>query len=331
MTLSWQLIHSKTDILGEPFVAHTFRFHGPVSAVDSTLIEYASHTPCKRAILYLHGYTDYFFQRELAEHFAQQGLRFFAIDMQGYGRSIRPNSRPNWCENLDQYFDDIEIALTEMHRRGIEEVVILAHSTGGLIASSFLADRQQPNQVSESLPMIKGLILNSPFLALPFPPKVLKRLSWPIRITVSLLPFHSLHAKKISLYAKTLHQVFGGEWSYRLDWKPAHGFPLSFHWLKQIILKQRALQQTHIDLPTLMCRSAITTKAALGIEDIRKGDGVLNVGSMTIAAKKIFSALTCVSVNGGYHDLFLSPQPVRANYLAAIDQWLLEQSFTADN
>lgn len=331
MTLSWQHLHSKTDLLGEPFIAHTFRMQGPVTAVATTLIEYASQSPSQRALLYLHGYTDYFFQSELAEHFAQQGLHFFAIDMQGYGRSIRPNSRPNWCESLDQYFDDIEIALTEIHQRGIEEVMILAHSTGGLIASGFLADRQKPKHVSESLPRIKGLILNSPFLALPFPPKLLKRLSWPIRITVSLLPFHSLRAKKISMYAKTLHQVFGGEWSYRLDWKPAHGFPLSFHWLKQIIHKQHDLQRTQIALPTLMCHSSITTKEALGIEDIRKGDGVLNVDSMMIAAQKTFSNLTCASIEGGYHDLFLSPQPVRNHYLAAIDQWLLDQSFRAEN
>ncbi|SBS32305.1 lysophospholipase L2 [Marinomonas aquimarina] len=331
MTLSWQHLHSKTDLLGEPFMAHTFRHAGAANDVDTTLIEYAKQSAGKRAILYLHGYTDYFFQKPLALHFDQLGLRFFAIDMQGYGRSIRPNSLPNWCETLDHYFDDIDIALAELYRRGVEEVVILAHSTGGLIASSFLAARQQPDQVSDALPRIKGLILNSPFLALPFPPKVLKRLSWPIRIVVSLLPFHSLHAKKISLYAKTLHTVFGGEWDYRLDWKPAHGFPLSFHWLKQIILKQRALQHTRIDLPTLMCHSAITTKEALGIEDIRKGDGVLNVDSMKLAAQRTFSDLTCASIEGGYHDLFLSPQPVRANYLAAIDQWLLDQSFSADH
>ncbi|CUB04775.1 alpha/beta hydrolase [Marinomonas fungiae] len=331
MTLSWQHLHSKTDILGKPFIAHTFRFKGPVTGVDTTLIEYSRQTVVTRAILYVHGYTDYFFQKELAEHFAEQGFGFFAIDMQGYGRSIRPNSRPNWCESLDQYFDDIEIALNEIHQRGIEEVVILAHSTGGLIASSFIANRQKPGTSCASTPRIKGLILNSPFLALPFPPNALKRLSWPIRIIVSLLPFHSLRAKKISLYAKTLHRLFGGEWDYRLDWKPAHGFPLSFHWLKQIILKQYDLQQTKIPLPTLMCRSSITTKAALGIEDIRKGDGVLDVDSMTLAAEKTFTELTCVKIEGGYHDLFLSPQPIRANYLAAIDQWLLNQSFTAND
>lgn len=327
MTLSWQHLHSKTDILGTPFIAHTYRFKGVVTDVATTLVEYQEQSNHHRAILYIHGYTDYFFQKGLAEHFSQQGLRFFAIDLQGYGRSIRPNSQPNWCESLDQYFDDIEIALNELYSKGIEEVVLLAHSTGGLIASSFLKDRQMPKQVSKSLPTIKGLILNSPFLTLPFPPNVLKRITLPIWIAVSALPFHCLRAKKISMYAKTLHQVFGGEWSYRLDWKPAQGFPLSFSWLKQIIIKQKVLQSANIGLPTLMCHSSITTKEALAVEDLRKGDGVLNVDSMKLAARKTFSNLTCASIDGGYHDLFLSPKPIRDHYLAAIDQWLLDQSF----
>lgn len=320
--LTWSLIERKTDILGANFIANTYQFNGVRSQVETTLIEQLTPQPSTTAILYLHGYTDYFFQIGLADHFAAQGKSFYALDMQGYGRSIRPNSHPNWCENLTQYHDDLTIALAEMKLRGIEEVVILAHSTGGLIASSYLASYPEDSRLDHPRPCVKGLILNSPFLELPFSPRVLKRVSLPIKVAVSLLPFHSLRAEKISVYAQTLHKCFSGEWEYRLDWKPSQGFPLSFHWLKQVILTQAALRQGTIHLPTLVCHSARTTRKLDNVEATRKGDGVLDVASMIMAAKAIFTDLTLTSIDGGFHDLYLSPKPVREYYLARIDDWL---------
>lgn len=325
MIQSWQHVHSKTDILGAPFVAHTYRFQGVVTPVATTLIEYAQPNSNTKAILYLHGYTDYFFQGQLAEHFDQLGLRFFALDLQGYGRSIRPNSLPNWCESMSQYHDDIHIALSEMHQKGITEVTILAHSTGALIASSYLSAQHEISEIST--PHISGLILNSPFLALPFPPNIIKCMSLPIWLAVSLMPFHFLPAKEISIYAQSIHKMFAGEWDYRLDWKPAQGFPLSFNWLKQVIMTQRALQQQELQLPTLMCHSNVTTRNTKTLEEIKQGDGVLNIDSMKLAARNTFTQLSCVEIEGGFHDLFLSPAHVRQHYLEAIDNWLLNNNF----
>lgn len=322
--LKWRLTNSEQDILGKPFWAYTYRFDGLQNKVETTLIERRASHETTRAVLYLHGYTDYFFQTPLAEHFVRQGRHFYAVDLQGYGRSIRPNSRPNWCENLSQYHDDITIALSELANRGVQSVVILAHSTGGLIASSYLQQYLSSEDEHRQHPKIDGLILNSPFLELPFSPDTLKRLSLPIRIAVSLLPFHNLRAEKISIYAQTLHRSFQGEWSYRLDWKPSQGFPLSFHWLKQVIFSQSALRQHPISLPTLVCHSARTTRKLEDIDATRQGDGVLDVASMVMAAQRSFTHLTLGCIEGGFHDLFLSPEPIRRRYLQCIDQWLAQ-------
>lgn len=319
----WQLVQSKTDILGADFTAHTYRFQGPVSQVETTLIEHNSQAAAQRGILYLHGYTDYFFQADLAKHFSDQGFRFFALDLQGYGRSIRPNSLPNWCESLNQYDDDLLIALSEMRQKGVDEVYILAHSTGGLIAANFAQAHFRREQFK--LPKLKGLILNSPFLALPFSSNRLKYLQQPTKLIVSLLPFCSLKARNISVYARTLHKQFEGEWDYRLDWKPAQGFPLSFHWLKHIIQAQQSLIKQPIELPTLVCHSALTTRKLESVELTRNGDGVLNVESMVATANQAFKDLSLACIEGGYHDLFLSPINTRQKYLAQIDQWLTLQ------
>lgn len=51
----------------------------------------------ERAVLVVHGYTDYFFHTELADHFAGRGFAFYALDLPKCGRSAetdRPRTSP---------------------------------------------------------------------------------------------------------------------------------------------------------------------------------------------------------------------------------------------
>ena len=328
----WKLVNDCEDLLGADFRARTFAFAGPKTQVHTTLINHLGNPSVTKAILYVHGYTDYFFQAGLAEHFIQLGYRFYAIDLQGYGRSIRPSTPPNWCESLEQYGQDLDIALATMKADGVDDVVILGHSTGGLVVSTYLAQPyalpERESYYQKAFPTISGLILNSPFLALPFPPAVLKRVSWPIRILVSLLPFSYLRAKKFTLYAKTIHCAFGGEWDYRLDWKPAQGFDLSFHWLREIIIAQRNLSNQRITIPTLLCRSDSSTIGKKTVQETQQGDAVLDIDSMQAAADKTFSNLSNAVIPQGFHDLYLSQPPARTAYLSAMTSWLETQDNT---
>lgn len=322
----WQKVNECEDLLGADFCARTFAFAGPKTQVHTTLIHHVGNPNATKAILYVHGYTDYFFQTGLAEHFVKLGYRFYAVDLQGYGRSIRPSTPPNWCESIEQYGQDLDIALATIKEDGVDQVVILGHSTGGLVVSTYLAQPYAPpereSHYSKAFPEVVGLMLNSPFLALPFPPAVLNWVSWPVRILVSLLPFSYLRAKKINIYSKSLHTVYGGEWDYRLDWKPSQGFDLSFHWLREVILAQRNLANQRLDIPTLMCHSEISTIGKLSVEETQQGDGVLDVDSMQQAAQKTFANLTKVSIAKGFHDLYLSHPPAREAYLSAMKNWL---------
>ena len=322
----WQQVSECEDLLGADFRARTFAFSGPKTQVHTTLIHHIGNADATKAILYMHGYTDYFFQTGLAEHFIGLGYRFYALDLQGYGRSIRPSTPPNWCESIEQYGQDLDIALATIKQDGVDQVVILGHSTGGLVVSTYLAQPyalpERESHYNTAFPEVVGLMLNSPFLALPFPPAVLNFVSWPVRILVSLLPFSYLRAKKINIYSKSLHTIYDGEWDYRLDWKPSQGFDLSFHWLREVIIAQRNLANQRLDIPTLMCRSAISTIGKRTVAEIQQGDGVLDVDSMQQAANKTFSSLTTASIHQGFHDLYLSHQPARTAYLSAMTEWL---------
>ena len=59
------------------------------------------------AVLYVHGFADYFFQRHMAERFAAEGYAFYALDLRKHGRSLRPHQHPNFCKSVTEYYADI--------------------------------------------------------------------------------------------------------------------------------------------------------------------------------------------------------------------------------
>ena len=111
----------------------------------------------QKAVLYIHGYNDYFFQKELGDSIQAQGYNFYAMDLRKYGRSILPNQDPFFCKSVTEYFADLDTALALIQQAGNDTIFLMAHSTGGLTTSHYLQEKQ--NEVP-----VAGLILNSPFL-----------------------------------------------------------------------------------------------------------------------------------------------------------------------
>ena len=93
-------------------------------------------------VLYVHGWSDYFFQTELAGFWTSRGARFHALDLRRYGRSLRDGQTPGYIDALEDYDLDIDAALAAMGhgahdgdegtRRRRRRLVLLGHSTGGL-------------------------------------------------------------------------------------------------------------------------------------------------------------------------------------------------------
>ena len=94
-------------LLGEPFTVrsldvgagphyHATLVHYPfVSAVQAASVASPDSAAAgesrisKASVLYIHGFNDYFFQRELAQKMDSAGYSFYAIDLHKYGRSHR--------------------------------------------------------------------------------------------------------------------------------------------------------------------------------------------------------------------------------------------------
>ena len=313
------IVSVQDDFLGSNFKAFT------LNAAEQqlcTLVNYQTSPQTqsdKTAILYVHGYTDYFFQTEQAVFFEQLGFNFYAVDLHGYGRSIRPFQADHNKNHFSDYFYDLDACLKTMSNQGVQNCIILGHSTGGLIVSRYLSSHYQATNLGVE---IIGLILNSPFLSLPMP---LREEKWRLPLykiiskTFSRVTFAS---KKNTLYAQSIHSSLNGEWAYRLDWKPSQGSPLSFQWLKEIMQEQEVCLQSRCNIPTLLCRSSHSTYQQQNLTDILQGDAVLDVENMEAKAKHIYTHLDIAIIDNGFHDLLLSPLATRLAYLNKVQHWL---------
>jgi alpha-beta hydrolase superfamily lysophospholipase len=306
------------DVLGPPYERHIIELgsddEGPVVA---TLVRRRSATPSRRAVLYVHGYVDYFFQTHLADFFIERGWDFYAIDLRKYGRSLRDHQTPNFCRSLTDYFPELDEAAQIIREQdGHDQMLVAGHSTGGLIISLWAHTRSGRG-------IVDGLFLNSPFFDF--------NASWLMRRPVAAAvggvsrryPYRIVPLSTLGLYGQSIHRDHRGEWTYELAWKPVQGFPIRAAWLEAIRRGQRRLRTgLAIDAPVLVACSTRTFRGKDWTEDVRVTDSVLDVEHIVRWAPRLGPRVTIVRFDGGMHDLTLSGKEVRAEVFRELGRWV---------
>ncbi len=272
-----------------------------------------------RAVLYIHGFVDYFFQAHLAEAFNNHGYNFYAIDLRRYGRSLRAGNRPNYCRDIAEYDAEITSAIDIMRLEdGNETLLLMGHSTGGLIASLY-AHRGERRED------IHGLILNSPFFGFHVSP--IRRAMLPMASVIGrVIPFLA-HGSAISpMYAESLLDSHNGEWSFDTRWKPVKGFPAYLGWISAIRRAHKEVAEgLTIECPILVMHSSKSVLPSTGDQDkdeYGKSDIVLDVAHMREASHRIGKRVTVKRIEHGVHDLFLSREEVRDKALQQLFAWI---------
>ncbi|MDE6499669.1 MAG: alpha/beta fold hydrolase [Rikenella sp.] len=125
MEFTHTTLHFPDDYDG-PVVATLIRASLPPAGLDTG-----------RAVLYVHGYVDYFFQTHMAEAFVARGYRFYAVELRKYGRSMLEGQHPNFARSMYEYYPDLTESIRRIVAEGATEVVLLGHSTGGLLAALY--------------------------------------------------------------------------------------------------------------------------------------------------------------------------------------------------
>jgi alpha-beta hydrolase superfamily lysophospholipase len=289
----------------------------PLGAAVRAAVPIAGRGPARPgAVLYLHGWNDYFFQRHLAEFWHAQGLAFYALDLRKYGRSLRVHHTPGYVEDLAAYDEDIDAALAVVRGEVGEDadVVLMGHSTGGLTAS--LWAHRHPGA-------LRALVLNSPWLELQGS-ELMRLVTAPVVEQLARFnPKAPLPALDPGYYARTIDAALDGEWTLDPRWRLSPSMAVRPGWFRAILDGHAQVAAgLAVDAPVLMVTSARTLISAVWSEEMRASDIVLDVELLGRRALQLGPVVTVVRVEGALHDVLLSPSPVRERAYGEIARWL---------
>ena len=308
----WNTIKDRSvdSVLGAPFFRYTmYTDAGGGKSFRSTLVGFPHSGNARGIILYVHGYNDYFFQKELAEKADSAGYAFFAIDLHYCGRSLMPGDARGDMRNMREFFAELDYAV-ELARVITKErayslpMVLMGHSQGGLLAA-FYADHRPEEKFA-------ALVLNSPFFDFNFN-WLVRNLAIPVVSEIAMyLPDFSIGSSGNPNYAYSLDKKYYGEWEYNTEWKSESRPEQFLGWVRAIHKAQQELYRGfHKNSPTLVMHGDCTEKDEEWSENYMHCDGVLDVEHIEKWAPKVGPNVKTETVAGGLHDLFLSRKAVR--------------------
>jgi alpha-beta hydrolase superfamily lysophospholipase len=272
------------------------------------------------AVLYVHGFSDYFFQKAEADFYAERGLRFYALDLRKCGRALHPGHTAHYVSDLASYDVELDrsLGIIAEENPGLP-VVAAAHSTGGLVIPLWLHRRRQTAGTTDP---IVGAALNSPWLDLQGSWMLRGPVTQVLRLTAKARPFTVIKTSP-GVYGKTLHVSGTGEWEFDTGLKPIDGFPVTVGWMHAI---RRGHARVHrgieTGVPTLVQRSDRAHFSPEYSPDSDRCDLVLDTVQIGRWAQRLGAQVTEVVVEGARHDVFLSLPEARARAYSELDAWL---------
>lgn len=284
-------------------------FDGPCR---STIVRKFSRPGTKRAYLYVHGFNDYFFQKEMGELFVDSGYNFYAVDLRRYGRSKEPWQYPFNIRDMKEYFQDIDSALMQIRRDGNVDITLSGHSTGGLTVLYYAADRGEDCAVDR-------VVTDSPFLEWNYSAFMRKAAIPVVGFLGKIFKNSKITQDHCAGYAESLLKQYHGQWEYNTDWKMTYSPPVTYSWIGAIdgahskLMKKRK----NIKVPILVMHSSRKIQGCDWTPEFQTGDCVLDPFMIQEKGEKLGHPdrrMVC-TIDSGIHDLILSePMPRQAAY-----------------
>lgn len=289
------------------YVNHGKAFDGPCR---STIIRKLARKPSRRAYLYIHGFNDYFFQKEMGERFVDSGYNFYAVDLRRYGRSWQPWQYPFNVRKQSEYFCDIDSAIAQIRRDGNTDVTLSGHSTGGLTVAYYAAERGKDITVDR-------VVTDSPFLEWNYS-KIMRDVGAPLVGFLSkMFPNAKVRQGHCDGYSYSLLKQFHGQWEYDTDWKMIYSPPVTYSWVGSINTAHSRLMKKagNISVPILVMHSSRKIDGCNWNPEFQTGDAVLDPHEIHKQGLKLGHNPMVCTIDSGMHDLILSePRPREAAY-----------------
>ena len=317
MVVELKELEYRQDVLGTGYECVDLEFPEDYEGkVIATLVRKKAQKQTAKAVLYIHGFIDYFFQTEMAEKFNENGFDFYALDLRKYGRSHLAHQLFYNVRNLSEYDAEISKALEiiglEMH----DSVLLCGHSTGGLITTLYAAHHPYH-------PLIKALWVNSPFYDF-------NKSSLEKNVGIPLISPLGKYAPDLQLpsglnhwYTSSLHISMNGEWNFNLEWKKEKFPYVRLSFVRAIYEAQKEIHNDiYISVPTLVMYSNRTTNPKQWCEDAQTSDVILDVKDIEKWASRFKGNIQLCKIDNGLHDLVLSAPPVREKVYLELFKWL---------
>ena len=320
------------DILGDDFEALTYQATGAdgvertanlVRHVPKGVTDRHGHTVPRllprRSILFLHGWSDYFFNVELAEFWTNKGFEFFALDMHNHGRSLQPDTPGGFVADLDDYDAEISKAIGLIgslwpEEAGRPSLTLMGHSTGGLVAALWVS--RHPGVAAQ-------LVLNSPWLEMHGSSLVRRAARSMVGPLAHYRPEAVLRLPERGFYWRSISSEAEGEWTVDTKYRPPMAFPVRAGWLRAVLAgHSRVARGLRIDVPILVLLSGASETGMFWTEAMRRTDAVLDVNTIAVRAMALGRSVTLERIDGALHDVFLSPAHVRADAYARLSRWI---------
>lgn len=262
-------------------------------AVVATLVRLPVGDAPAGAVLYVHGFSDYFFQRHMAERFALEGYAFHALDLRKHGRSLRPHQHANFCKSLSEYYADIDAAIEAIGA----PVLLAGHSTGGLVCSLYAHE-------GERRAAVERLWLNSAFFDWNLP-------DWrkpQVHMAAALGRFFPF-VNDPKAFKPDYTRALRAEWEFDTDLKPPNGFPLYYGWVGAI---SDGFAKVHRGLAVGCPVLSMHADAS---------DIVLDWRHIARWSRLLGPEVTVLAFPGGWHDLVCSSPRIREEVFNQLFSW----------
>lgn len=257
-----------------------------------------------KAILYIHGYNDYFFLSELGDYCWNYNYNLYALDLRKYGRSLLAHQKQFNMRSVTEYYEEIDKAISFIKEHSINDIVLCGHSTGGLIASLYMHEKQDDR--------VSMLVLSSPFFDI--------NTNWLLKLMgVPLLSFIGRFFPNLNKdpdlsrhYASSIHISEKGEWDYNLYWKPPVPPPVTTGWIHGIYKAQKEVKSgLNIQVPILVLHSDKSSGGRKWNDLFMRSDIVLRVEPMKRYSLRLGNHVHLYEIKDALHDVFLSRSEVR--------------------
>lgn len=274
------------------------------------------------AVLYLHGWADYFLQAELAEYVTAAGFSFYALDLRKFGRSLREWQTAGYTADLGIYDEDLDAAMNAIRadlspQAGPDHpptIHVLAHSLGGLIAALW-ADRH-PGALGT-------LVLNAPWLELQGS-SLLRNIAMHLLDPVARAdPRRPFRFPDMPGYWQSVSSEAHGEWQLDPLWRPVSSFPVRAGWAKAVLAGHAAVgRKLDISAPVLVMLSDRTRIQSEWSAELMRADAVIDVEETARRALGLGRRIAVFRYPGAIHDVFLSRRHVREEAYRDLTHWL---------